>query len=110
MANEFLYGSICLSNIPKRLIKRVKCKDGQERAYLDIKIVKRREPSKYGHTHFISCEPRDANDRVEGEVYIIGDIKEYNAPSQQQLFPSSQPPVTPAQPTQQTQQSDDLPF
>lgn len=28
-----LRGSICLSDIPKELIKKVKCKDGKERCF-----------------------------------------------------------------------------
>jgi len=88
MANEFFYGSLCLSDIPKRLIKRVKCKDGIERSYLDIKVIKRKEPSQYGHTHFVSCEPKDQQDRVEGEKYIFGDLKEYTG-QQKQYVPAT---------------------
>ena len=81
MASEFMYGSICLSTIPKRLFKKVKCKDGQERVFLNIKVVARKEPSQFGHTHFISCEPKEENERQEGEMYICGDLTKYEPKS-----------------------------
>lgn len=74
---DFMYGSLCLSNIPKRLFKKVMCKDGKERVFLNIKVVKRKEP-KFGYTHFFSCEPKEEKDRVEGEMYICGDLTEYS--------------------------------
>ena len=73
---DLLYGSICLSTVPKELFKKVMCKDGQERVFLNIKVVKRKEKGQYGDTHFVSCEPRK-EERVEGQSYIIGDLKEY---------------------------------
>jgi len=73
---DLLYGSLCVSEIPKRLFKKVPCKDGKERIFLNLKIVKRKEVGQFGHTHFISCEPKQ-EERVEGESYICGDLKEY---------------------------------
>ena len=74
---EFMYGSICLSEVPKRLFKKVKCKDGQERIFLNVKVVERKEPSQFGHTHFISCEPKEENERQDGEMYLCGDLTKY---------------------------------
>ena len=61
------YGSICLSDIPRRLIKEGK--DGKK--YLNINISERKEVGKFGETHFIaaSCKKED---RVEGENRFIG--------------------------------------
>ena len=72
-----MYGSICLSAVPKELFKKVMCKDGQERIFLNIKVVQRKEASQYGHTHFISCEPKEQSERVEGVSYICGDLTEF---------------------------------
>lgn len=74
MAKEILIGSICLSDIPKEVIKAVECKDGQTRKYLNVAIIERNEVSKFGHTHFISCSPKQ-EERKEGVNYIIGDVK-----------------------------------
>ena len=78
---DFFYGSICLSNVPKRLFKKVMCKDGQEKIFLNIKVVERKEPSQYGHTHFVSCEPKDDNDKRDGESYIFGDLTKFEPKS-----------------------------
>lgn len=61
------YGSLCLSDIPARLIKEGK--DGKK--YLNINIVERKKPSEYGETHFIaaSCKKED---QIEGENRFIG--------------------------------------
>jgi len=87
--SNFMYGSICLSAVPKELFKKVMCKDGQERIFLNVKVVQRKEKSQFGHTHFISCEPKDQAERVEGQSYICGDLTEYepqgNAPSPEEV-------------------------
>lgn len=72
-----MFGSICLSDIPKEQMKKVKCKDGQERIYLNVRVVERKQPSQYGHTHFITCEPKK-EERKEGVNYIFGDLKEWS--------------------------------
>lgn len=74
--SELLTGSICLSNIDKKQIKKVQCKDGVERLFLNIAVIERKEPSAYGHTHFVTCAPRK-EEREEGVNYIIGDLKRY---------------------------------
>lgn len=104
---EFMYGSICLSNVPKRLFKKVMCKDGKERVFLNIKVVKRKEPSKFGNTHFVSCEPKDENDRIEGETYIFGDLTERSQqPQTQAPRPSASTPMS----YQSNDDDSDLPF
>lgn len=88
-----IYGSICLSAVPKELFKKVKCKDGQERIYLNIKVIPRKEESQFGHTHFISCEPIAKEERVDGQSYICGDMKEYvpksDTPTQEEIAAAS---------------------
>lgn len=51
-----LFGSICISDIPKRLITTGK--NGKE--YLNIDIRERKSPDAYGHTHFIKVYDRNA--------------------------------------------------
>ena len=85
---DFLTGSICLSAVPKELFKRVKCKDGVERVYLNIQVGRRSE-EKYGNTHYISCRP-PKEERKEGVNYFCGDLKEHveqaqAAPSQEEI-------------------------
>lgn len=79
-----LKGSICLTDIPKDLI--VTANNGKK--YLNIFVRSRKEPSKYGKTHYIRCSKK-LNDAV---VYI-GDLE----PNEQQQTPP-------------TQVEDDLPF
>ena len=73
---KFIYGSICLSDIPKSQIKAAKHKDGTVKKYLNIKVVERKETGQFGHTHFISCSPKK-EEQIKGENYIIGDAKIY---------------------------------
>lgn len=100
--SNMIYGSINLSVVPKELFKKVKCKDGQERVFLNIKVCRKSTPDQFGNTHFISCEPKEKNDRKEGVNYFCGDMKEYvqqsNTPSQEE--------IDAAQPAN----NDDLPF
>jgi len=74
---QILLGSICLSNIPKSEIKKVMCKDGKERLYLNVAVIERKEKGQYGDTHFISCAPKK-EERKDDQSYIIGDLKEWN--------------------------------
>ena len=103
---DFMYGSLCLSNIPKRLFKKVMCKDGKERVFLNIKIIKRKEVSQFGNTHFVSCEPKEEKDRIDGEVYICGDLTEY-AP--QNIMPTAEE-IAAAPPFEPMDETDNLPF
>lgn len=79
--NNLLTGSICLSDIPKSQMKRVKCKDGKERIYLNIAVITKKTPQTFTnngvsrtYTHFISCSPKK-EERVESENYILGDLE-----------------------------------
>lgn len=100
-----LFGSICLSDIPREQIKKVICKDGKERMFVNIFVGERKEPSRFGdrcYTHFVSCSPKK-EERKDGVNYFIGDLETYNqqpstpTPEQIQAAPSLSP-------------ADDLPF
>jgi len=71
----FLIGSICLSDIPRELIKKVETRDGAK-LFLNIAVGERKTPSKMGSTHYVSCAPKKA-DRKDGVNYYIGDLKEW---------------------------------
>lgn len=43
-----LSGSICLSDIPREQMKKIKCKDGVERIYVNVAVIERREKSSLG--------------------------------------------------------------
>lgn len=73
MAN-IITGSICLSDIPRELIKDVTLRSGEKKKYLNIAVIERKEVGKFGHTHFVSCAPPQA-ERKEGQNYIIGDMR-----------------------------------
>ena len=100
-----LYGSICLSEIPRSQMKKVMCKDGKERIFLNIFVGEKKEPATFGnntYTHFVSCAPKK-EERIEGEQYFIGDLQTHNpqpsSPSPEQV--ASAPSVS---------RNDDLPF
>lgn len=76
-------GSICLSDIPKELIKVVETRQinpatGKPvvKKYLNLAVLETAEPSQYGDTHFISCSPKK-EERIEGRNYIIGNFKRW---------------------------------
>ncbi len=94
---SILAGSICLTDVPKELFK--KAENGK--IYLNIAVFERKEVSKFGQTHFISCAPRK-EDRKDDVNYIIGDLK---------LLGQTPPAPTPEQIEQApTAPYDDLPF
>jgi hypothetical protein len=75
--NTFLTGSICLTDIPVSQMKKVMCKDGKERVFLNVAIFAKKQPQTFGdrtYTHFISCAPKK-EERIEGENYIMGDLE-----------------------------------
>jgi hypothetical protein len=74
-----LYGSLCLSDIPKELIST----GNNGKKYLNISIRQRREPSQWGHTHNVLVDvPKEQ--RAEGSKPIyIGNLKA-SAPKPQQ--------------------------
>lgn len=89
MANLF-YGSICLTDAIKTgQAKKVLCKDGVERVYLNISVVEKKEPQELNGkklTHFVSCAPKQ-EERKDGVNYIIGDLQTYS-PQPQSVTPS----------------------
>lgn len=107
MEKDLLTGSICLSDIPKELIKKVQCKDGKTRMYLNVAVIPRKEPQTFGdrtYTHFMSCAPKK-EERKDGVNYYIADFavyeKKMNIPSPQDI--DNAPAVT-------ADDMDDLPF
>ncbi len=70
-ASLVFVGSICLSDIPKEVIKKV---ESNGKLYLNIAVMELAEPGKFGDTHFISCAPKK-EERVEGQTYIVGNLK-----------------------------------
>ena len=93
------YGSICLSDIPREQMKKVKCKDGKEKIFLNIFVGERKEPATFGDkvfTHFVSCSPKK-EERKEGVNYFIGDLETFNPqpsqPTAEQI--ASAPSVSP---------------
>lgn len=78
-------------------MKKIKCKDGVERVFLNVAIVERKEPGQFGDTHFITCAPAK-DKRQEGVNYIFGDFKSWNP---QPVMPTAEeiaaaPPFPPA--------------
>ena len=77
MAN--LYGSICLSDIPREVMKKVMTSIG-EKVFVNISIGEKKEPITFGnrtYTHYVSCAPKK-DERLEGVFYGIGDLMESN--------------------------------
>lgn len=91
--NSLLSGSICLSDIPKSQMRKVMCKDGKERIYLNVAVITKKQPQTFTsengvahtYTHFITCAPKK-EERIDGVNYILGDLETrtftpHNAPS-----------------------------
>ncbi len=81
------FGSICLSDIPRSQMKKVMCKDGKERIFLNIFVGEKREPATFDgrtYTHYVSCAPKK-EERKEGEQYYIGELQTF---IQQQSSPT----------------------
>lgn len=95
---ENLYGSICLTDIPKELI--TVGKNGKK--YLNVVVAARREVSQYGYTHYVKAYCRREQQRP-GANYFIGDLK----PSQMQ---PQQAGTGYGQPANVQSDKDDLPF
>lgn len=96
------YGQICLSDIPKRLIR-----DYNGKKYLSIEVVERKQVGEKGDTHFISAYCKK-DDRVDGEKRIFGNLKpssyDNNPQQAQQPKPQYQAPLP------QNDNADALPF
>lgn len=65
-----LYGSICLTDIPRELFRKA----DNGKVYLNLRIYERKEIGKFGHTHVASCAPRK-DEQKEGVNYFCGDFK-----------------------------------
>lgn len=83
-----LIGSICLSDIPRSEMKKVMCRDGKERIYVNIAVVERKSVADNGDTHFLTCEPKQEF-RKEGVKYIFGNLKplkfQHEGPSEEDI-------------------------
>lgn len=99
---ENLFGSICLSDIPKELIKESE-KNGKK--YLSVVVAARRSPSKYGYTHYIKVYAKKG-EIPEGVNLYIGELKVSQFSQDESGQPLSSSPATESAPTQ----GGDLPF
>lgn len=66
-----LSGSICLSEIPREQMKKVMCKDGVERIYVNVAVIERKEKSQFGHTHFITCSPKKRSASKVSHIFLV---------------------------------------
>lgn len=99
-----LFGSICLSNIPREQMKKVMCKDGIERIFVNVFIGEKRNPQEFNgrkYTHYVSCAPKK-EERKEGLNYTIGDLQTYE--------PEPQGPTTEQIDASPSVGDDDIPF
>lgn len=78
------YGSICLSDIPKEVIKEGK--NGKK--YLNITVWERKLASEWGHTHTISCAPQAGRTERRYELSYRR-FKTYQAKTAGRQFPES---------------------
>ena len=107
------YGSICLSDIPKRLIE-----DGKNgKKYLRIEVREMKQAGQYGDTHFIVASCKKEN-RIDGEKLFIGNLKPskfdeqqngvvQNSAQIQAVYGAQQQPIPDIEPGKE---SDDFPF
>lgn len=87
MNNVFLVGQICVSDIPKELIREVTLRDGSKKKFLDICVGTFKAPKTFQnangtiktHTHYISCAP-PMDKRVDGVNYFIGNLEDKTRP------------------------------
>ena len=70
MSASNFYGSICLTDIPKELITTGK--NGKK--YLSIVVNERREPGRFGHTHYIKAYA-GKDSRIDSSALYIGELK-----------------------------------
>lgn len=91
-----LFGSICLTDIPKEFIKEVETKDGKVKKYIDIVVRNKPQVSEWGHTHYIRMSKK-----VNDKYVYLGNLK----PSQFSDNNQTQPQATSIEAG-----DDDLPF
>ena len=104
MAN--LYGSICLTDIPKELITTAQ--NGKK--YLNIEVNEMSKPSQYGATHAVKASVKKA-ERKDGVNYYIGNLKpsKYGNGGNDAPAPQPQTAAVDVEPTIPANDSD-LPF
>lgn len=91
--NDLLYGSICLSDIPKELITKSE-KNGKQ--YINIAVPKLKNKGKFNETHAITVNvPKDQR-KPDDKTIFIGSLKTWEGNNKAQNNSSSQ--------------DDDLPF
>lgn len=112
---QLLTGSICLSDIPREVMRKAMCRDGKERVYLNIAVIEKKEPKTFTNngvsrtfTHFVSCAPK-REERIEGVNYILGDLESRETASNQATGATVAPAPSPA-PSNQGIADSDLPF
>lgn len=95
--SDFMYGSICLTDVPKELFKKVE----NGKVYLNIAVSRKKEVGQFGDTHtIIASVPKDKRKEGDKPIYC-GSLKEYveqKPVTQEQVFDA--PVAVP----------DDLPF
>lgn len=65
-----LFGSICLSDIPRELITTA----SNGKKYLRVEIRQRKDTDQYGNTHYVKAYGRK-DQRRDGVNYYIGNLK-----------------------------------
>lgn len=107
--NTILTGSLCLTDIPREQMKKVLCRDGKERIFVNIAVITKKEPQTFTNngtprtfTHFITCSPKK-EERVEGVNYIIADLET-------KTFAPQTPTVEDVESAPGLTAADDLPF
>jgi len=100
-----MVGSICLTDIPKEVIKVVNGKK-----YLSLAVMEYTAgANEYGDTHFVSCAPKQ-EERREGVKYIIGNFRKWQDNRKPTLAEINNAPSITAEEIAQSEESDELPF
>lgn len=73
--SNFLFGSICLSDIPQEHIT-ISEKNGKK--YLNIYVSQRKEKGKYGETHFIGVSIPKEKKKPNDDAVYIGNLKTWD--------------------------------
>lgn len=102
-----LFGSICLSDIPKELITTA----NNGKKYLNIEVKEMRQPSQYGHTHTVKASVKKG-ERKDDVNYYIGNLKpsKFGNETAPQTAPAAPAAVTPAPQFDASNDPNDLPF
>lgn len=100
--SQLLYGSICLTDIPKEKIT-VSEKNGKK--YLNINVWVNDTPDQYGNSASISISQSKEEREAKTRAVYIGNLKA-NAPQRQTAAQTT----TPGNNVQQFDNEDDLPF